>query len=106
MEAPYLITQMDVPNNIDVRLPSICSLFLVPTKTIIDQEIGSPGHGKYLVNGLNACYKQHLKRYMKRIIRLHEGDEGRKIKPCLIYIYNIVLIADECRGYFLEGKEF
>ena len=33
-EAPYSKTQMAVPNNIDVLLPSICSLCFMPEKMV------------------------------------------------------------------------
>ena len=33
----------------------------------IDRAIWAPGHGKYLVDALNSCDKQHLKRYMKHM---------------------------------------
>ena len=51
----------------------------------IDRAIVAPGYGKDLVNGLNACDKQHLKRYMKLIHHTHEGYYERNIKPYLVY---------------------
>ena len=58
---------MSVPNIIYVRLTSIWYLFF--------------GHGKYLADGLNPFYKQHLKQYMKHINQPHEEDEYRNIQP-------------------------
>ena len=61
-EALSLITQMAASNNNNVILPSICSMFFCANKNIfLYQEIGAPGHGKDLVDGLNECDKQHLK---------------------------------------------
>ena len=57
----------------------------MPKTFCIDRAIGEPGHGKYLVDELNARDKQHLKQYMKQINHPHEGDEDRKINPYLIY---------------------
>ena len=37
------------------------------------------------MDGLNACNKQHLKRYIQRINQPHEGDKYINIKPYLIY---------------------
>ena len=38
----------------------------------IDRAIGEPIHGKYLVDIINACDKQHLKRYIKQNNQPHE----------------------------------
>ena len=84
-EAPYSITQVAAPNNIDVQLSYICSLIFFQKHVFIDRVIGAPGHGKDLVDGLNECDKQHLKPYMKFINQPHEGDEGIKLNPYLIY---------------------
>ena len=102
-EAPSSITQMDAQNNIDVWLPYICSLFLCQKHVCINRAIWAPVHGKDLLDGLNACDKQHLKRYMKRINQPHEGYEDRNIKPYLIY-FKKVSLADECRRHCLEGR--
>ena len=74
-EAPSSITYMAAPNNIDVWLPSICSVFCANKNVCIDQVIGAPGHGKDLVDGLNARGKQHLKQYTKRINQPHGGEK-------------------------------
>ena len=95
---------MVVPNNINVLLPSIFSLFFCASKNVfIDRDIGAPVHGKYVVDGINACDKQHLKRYMKLINQSHEVDEDRNIKPYLIDKKKLILLADECRRRYLEG---
>ena len=45
--------------NIDVQLTSICSFCCCCQNIVsIDQDIGEPVHGKYLVDGLNACDKK------------------------------------------------
>ena len=56
------------------KFPLLAFIFFAKTNVCIDQSIGAPVHGKYLVDGLNACEKQHLKWYMKRINQPHEGD--------------------------------
>ena len=66
----------------------LISIFCAKKCFCVDREIGAPINGKYLVGGLNACYKQYMKRYMKHINQTHEGDKGRYIKPCLIYLKN------------------
>ena len=68
--------------------PSFALCFFFNKNIFIDRAIGAPGHGKYLVGGLNACEKQHLKLCMKRINKTHEGDKDRNINPYLIYIKN------------------
>ena len=62
------------------------SIFRSNKNVCIDWGIGVPGHGKDLVDGLNACDKKHLKKYMKHINQPHEGDEYSNINPYLIYI--------------------
>ena len=91
-------------NNIYVQLPFIWSLFLWQQCFCIDWDIGAPGHDTYLVDGLNACDKQYLKRYMKRINQPHEKDEDRNIKPYLIYITTISLTCWWMKIFF--GKEY
>ena len=63
----------------------LISVFYAKNNFCIDRAIGAPDDGKYLVDGLNACDKQHLKRYMRFINQPHEGYKDRKIKPYLIY---------------------
>ena len=82
------------------------SIFNASKKKCIDRAIGAPGHGKDLVDGLNVCDKQHLKRYMKHINNQHEGDKDKNIKPYLIYKKYIFSLDDECRRHCLEGQEF
>ena len=66
----------------------LISIFCANNYFCIYQAIGAPGNGKYLVDSLNECDKQHLKQYTKRINQPHEGDEDINIKPYLIYIKN------------------
>ena len=55
------------------ELPPFALCFLFQKNVCIDWSIGPPGHGKYLVGGLNACDKKHLKQYMKYINHKNEG---------------------------------
>ena len=65
--------------------PQLAFCFCAKTNVCVDHTIGAPGHGKYLVDGLNACDKKHLKWYMKHINQPHEGDGDININPYLIY---------------------
>ena len=60
--APYTITQMDAPKKSMCDCPPFDICFCDNKNVSIDRAIGEPGHGKYLVDGLNSCDKQHLKR--------------------------------------------
>ena len=72
-------------------------------KKCIGWAIGAPGHGKYLVDGKNSYDKQHMNRYMKRVIQPHEGDKERNIKPYLIDQKKLVSLDDECRRHCFKG---
>ena len=75
-------------------LTSIFSLCFVTKTNYIDRSIRAPSHGKYLVDGINACDKQHLKQYIERNNYPYEVDEDRKIKPYLIDQNKFVSLAD------------
>ena len=49
------------------------SMFCANKNICVDRPIVAPCHGKYLVYGINACDKQYLKRYIKRINQSHES---------------------------------
>ena len=50
----------------------LISVFYANKNVCIDRAIGEPIHGKYLVDIINACDKQHLKRYIKQNNQPHE----------------------------------
>ena len=64
----------------------LLSVFCDNKNVCIDRVVVAPGNVKDLVDVFNACDKQHMKRYMKRINNPHEGDKDINIKPYLIYI--------------------
>jgi hypothetical protein len=58
----------------------LLSMLAVKYKIVIDRAICAPGHGKDLIDGLNAVDKMYLKELMMRTSQAGETEEDRKIK--------------------------
>ena len=83
----------------------LLSVFCANNTFCIDRTLLASDHGKYLVDRISACDKQHLKRYIKFINQPHEGEKEITIKFYLID-KKMVSLADECIRHCLEGREF
>ena len=44
---------------------------------VIDRGIGAPGHGKDVVDGLNACDKRYLREVLNQMVKNHKVDMDR-----------------------------
>ena len=55
-------------------------LYCLATKYAIhiDREISAPGHGKDVVDGLNAVDKHYLKQVMQRTMSAHDNNVDSK----------------------------
>ena len=51
---------MDVSSSIDAVLLFLKSIISTNFNIIVDRMIGAPGHGKDVVDGINACDKRYL----------------------------------------------
>jgi hypothetical protein len=80
---------------------AICLLSMLATEfnITINQSVGAPGHGKDLVDGLNACDKQYLKKMMMRITlpgtEESTAGEGKKIIPYSVREREFASIVEE-----------
>ena len=74
------------------------SLLAYEFSIIIDRAVGSPGHGKDLVDGLNAVDKRYLKVIMSCIKTAQEDDviEIKKIRQHTVLGKKMLSLAKEC----------
>ena len=76
----------------------LLSMLAMEFNITIDRDIAAPGHGKDLVDGLNACDKQYLKTMMMRIALPGNEDtvgEDKKIIPYSVREREFASIAEE-----------
>ena len=52
---------------LDIQLLSRRGLNII---IVVDREVGAPGHGKYVVGGLNNRYKLMLRLEMEKLLNL------------------------------------
>ena len=76
--ALHLLTMLSVKHNIT-----------------IDRAVAAPGHGKDLIDGLNAVDKMYLKELMMRTSVAGEAEEDRKIKSHSVEEGAAISIAEE-----------
>jgi hypothetical protein len=60
----------------------LLSLLAVLNNVTIDRAIGAPGHGKDVVDGLNATDKRYLKQKMSMISTPEENDSNNRMSAC------------------------
>jgi hypothetical protein len=77
----------------------LLSMLAVEFNMAINRSVGAPGHGKDLVDGLNACDKQYLKKMMMRITlpgnEQSAAGEDKKIIPYSVKEREFASIAEE-----------
>ena len=77
----------------------LLSMLAVEFNTAINRSVGAPGHGKDLVDGLNACDKQYLKTMMMRIMlpgnEQSAAGEDKKNIPYSVKEREFASIAEE-----------
>ena len=64
---------------------------------VIDRAIGAPGHGKDVVDGLNAVDKRYLKTAMFRIINPEENGSEKTMNSHSATATGSVSFAEECK---------
>jgi hypothetical protein len=73
----------------------LLSMLAVKYKIVIDRAICAPGHGKDLIDGLNAVDKMYLKELMMRTSQAGETEEDRKIKSHSVEEGAAISVAEE-----------
>jgi hypothetical protein len=76
----------------------LLSMLATEFNITINRSVGAPGHGKDLVDGLNACDKQYLKKMMMRITlpgNEQSATEEKKIIPYSVKEREFASIAEE-----------
>jgi hypothetical protein len=76
----------------------LLSMLATEFNITINRAVGAPGHGKDLVDGLNACDKQYLKQMMMRITLPGNEEtlgEDKKIIPYSVREREFASIAEE-----------
>jgi hypothetical protein len=73
----------------------LLSMLSVKHNITIDRAVAAPGHGKDLIDGLNAVDKMYLKELMMRTSVAGEANEDRKIKSHSVEEGSAVSIAEE-----------
>mgnify|MGYP000211327405 FL=1 len=83
------------------------SLLAFNYSIIIDRAVGAPGHGKDLVDGLNAVDKQYLKIIMRSIKTAQEDDDKkiRKIRQHTVFGKKVLSLAKECARLLILDRE-
>jgi hypothetical protein len=76
----------------------LLSMLATEFNITINRSVGAPGHGKDLVDGLNGCDKQFLKKMMMRITvpgNEQSAAEDKKIIPYSVREREFASIAEE-----------
>jgi hypothetical protein len=68
----------------------------VLNNVIIDQAVGAPGHGKDVVDGLNATDKRYLKQKMSMVSTPEENDSNNRMSACSMVEEEGKSLAEEC----------
>jgi hypothetical protein len=74
----------------------LLSLLVVLNNVIIDWAVGAPGHGKDVVDGLNATDKRYLKQKINMVSTPEENDSNNRMSACSMVEEEGKSLAKEC----------
>ena len=63
---------------------------------VIDRAIGAPGHGKDLIDGMNAVDKRFLQEAMRRLAKAAGDEESNRMEPSTMVEGEAKSLAAEC----------